>query len=196
VKLLFSSDKSTIANVITTMDKVDDLITTMIVSTQPSGCTKHIIHPSIRKVLGLAKVTMNKYYSATDTSNVYHIAMGMCFHQKLNTFLTRTYSVLYPSLKLQYFKSHKWDDAWITTAKNLVSEEYKTYLAAGHGVDDVEIAESDVVSFISGVISTAYSEDRRVCPPVLQTHWPQTGSAFSISISLSPRQRGTIWIST
>ncbi|KAJ7811786.1 hypothetical protein B0H14DRAFT_2313592, partial [Mycena olivaceomarginata] len=69
--LLFSSDKSTIANVITTMDKVDDLITTTIVSTQPSGRTKRV-------ALGLAKATMNKYYSATDKSNVYRIAMGMC----------------------------------------------------------------------------------------------------------------------
>jgi hypothetical protein len=105
------------------MDKIDDLITTTIVSTQPSGRTKHIVHPSIRKALGLAKATMNKYYSATDTSNVYRIVMGMCSHLNLTTFLTRTYLVLHPSLKLQYFKSRKWDDAWITTAKNLVSEE-------------------------------------------------------------------------
>ncbi|KAF8130494.1 hypothetical protein K438DRAFT_1493222, partial [Mycena galopus ATCC 62051] len=49
--------------------------------------------------LGLAKATMNKYYSATDMSNVYRIAM-----------------VLHPSLKLQYFKSRKWDETWITTA--------------------------------------------------------------------------------
>ncbi|KAJ7896332.1 hypothetical protein B0H14DRAFT_2315181, partial [Mycena olivaceomarginata] len=76
--LLFSSDKSTIANVVTTMDKIDDLITTTIVSTQPSSRTKRIVHPSIRKALGLAKATMNKYYSATDTSNVYRITMGMC----------------------------------------------------------------------------------------------------------------------
>jgi hypothetical protein len=139
---------------------------------------------------------MNKYYSATNTSNVYRIAMGMCFYQNFTIFLTRTYLVLHPSLKLQYFKSRKWDDTWITTAKNLVSEEYEMYLAAGHGADDIEIAESDAVSLISGVISTAYSEYRRVCPPVLQTHWPQTGSAFLILISLSPRRRGTIWIST
>ncbi|KAJ7831096.1 hypothetical protein B0H13DRAFT_1582379, partial [Mycena leptocephala] len=51
--------------------------------------------------------TMNKYYSATDMSNVYRIAM-----------------VLHPSLKLEYFKSRKWADTWIATAKDLVSEEY------------------------------------------------------------------------
>ncbi|KAJ6563842.1 hypothetical protein B0H19DRAFT_846669, partial [Mycena capillaripes] len=74
--LLFSSDnRSTIASVITTMDKIDDLITTTIVSTQPSARTKRVVHSSIRKALGLAKRTMNKYYSATDMSNVYRIAM-------------------------------------------------------------------------------------------------------------------------
>ncbi|KAJ7504730.1 hypothetical protein B0H11DRAFT_1709474, partial [Mycena galericulata] len=78
--LLFSSDnRSTIANVITTMDKIDDLMTSTIVSIQPSARTKRVVHSSIGKALGLAKRTMNKYYSATDMSNVYRIAMGACF---------------------------------------------------------------------------------------------------------------------
>ncbi|KAJ7200117.1 hypothetical protein GGX14DRAFT_372475 [Mycena pura] len=76
--LLFSSDnRSTIANVITTMDKIDDLITTSIASAS-SARRARIVHSSIRKALGLAKKTMNKYYSATDASNVYRIAMGEC----------------------------------------------------------------------------------------------------------------------
>ncbi|KAF7358238.1 Dimer-Tnp-hAT domain-containing protein [Mycena venus] len=99
---------------------------TTIVSTQPSAHTKRVVHPSIRKALGLAKATMNKYYSATDMSNVYRIAM-----------------VLHPSLKLQYFKSRKWDETWITTAKNSVLEEYETYLATGCGVDEVEITDTE-----------------------------------------------------
>ncbi|KAJ6512710.1 hypothetical protein C8R45DRAFT_812338, partial [Mycena sanguinolenta] len=78
--VLFSSDnKSTIANVLTTMDKIDDIITTTVV---PPGANTarapRIVHPSIRKALHLAKATMNRYYSATDASNVYRIAMSMC----------------------------------------------------------------------------------------------------------------------
>ncbi|KAJ7355243.1 hypothetical protein DFH08DRAFT_690205, partial [Mycena albidolilacea] len=71
--LLFSSDeKSTIAHVITTMDKIDDILTNTIVSS--SVC--HPIHNSVRKALNLAKTTLNKYYSRMDTSKVYCIAMG------------------------------------------------------------------------------------------------------------------------
>ncbi|KAJ7349859.1 hypothetical protein DFH08DRAFT_696385, partial [Mycena albidolilacea] len=71
--LLFSSDeKSTIAHVITTMDKIDDILTSTIVSS--SACRP--IHNSVRKALNLTKTTLNKYYSRTDTSNVYRIAMG------------------------------------------------------------------------------------------------------------------------
>ncbi|KAJ7912179.1 hypothetical protein B0H13DRAFT_1875111 [Mycena leptocephala] len=104
----------------------------------PSARTKCIVHPSIKKVLGLANVTMNKSYSATDMSNVYRIAMG--------------------TLKMQCFKSHKWDETWITTAKNLVSEEYETYLAAGCGVDEVEIANSDTASMSSSTADASASD--------------------------------------
>ncbi|KAJ7321324.1 hypothetical protein DFH08DRAFT_970183 [Mycena albidolilacea] len=83
VTLLFSSDeKSTIAHVITTMDKIDNILTSTIVSSS-ARCP---IHNSVRKALNLAKTTLNKYYSRTNTSNVYRIAM-----------------VLHPSLKLKYF---------------------------------------------------------------------------------------------
>src|ERR1700753_435318 len=74
--LLFSADsKSTIANVITTMDKIDDLITTTVVPATARR-RQRVVHVSIREALALAKKTMNKYYSATDDSNVYRIAMG------------------------------------------------------------------------------------------------------------------------
>jgi hypothetical protein len=78
--LLFSLDnRGTIANVITTMDKINDLITSTIVSAQPSARAKCVLHSSIRKALGLAKKTTNKYYTATDMSSVYCITMGVCF---------------------------------------------------------------------------------------------------------------------
>ncbi|KAJ7190628.1 hypothetical protein GGX14DRAFT_304628, partial [Mycena pura] len=97
--ILFSADsKSTIANVITTMDKIDDLITTTVVPATARR-RQHIVHVSIREALALAKKTMNKYYSATDESNVYRIAM-----------------VLHPSLKLEYFKLRRWEQPWIQTA--------------------------------------------------------------------------------
>ncbi|KAF7371905.1 putative AC9 transposase [Mycena venus] len=68
---------------------------------------------------------MNKYYSATDMSNIYRIAM-----------------VLHPSLKLQYFKS----------------QEYETYLAAGRGVDEIEVADSDTARMSSSTADASASD--------------------------------------
>ena len=75
--MLFSSDsKSTIAHVITTMDKIDDLITSAIAPVRRD----RTLHKSIRDALKLAKDTMNRYYSMSDDSNIYRIATGAsCF---------------------------------------------------------------------------------------------------------------------
>ncbi|KAJ7605704.1 hypothetical protein DFH06DRAFT_1020047 [Mycena polygramma] len=119
--LLFSSDeKSTIANVITTMDKIDDLLTSTIVSS--SG--RRPIHKQVRKALNLAKTTLNKYYSRTDTSNVYRIAM-----------------VLHPSLKLEYFRLRKWEQAWIDLAEQLVKDEFDLSYNSPDADNDIEIVD-------------------------------------------------------
>ncbi|KAJ7231015.1 hypothetical protein C8J57DRAFT_1533994 [Mycena rebaudengoi] len=56
--ILFSADsKSTIAHVITTMDKIDHLVTTTIVPAR----RERVLHQSIRDALKLAKKTMNLY---------------------------------------------------------------------------------------------------------------------------------------
>ena len=55
----------------------------------------------------LACNKMNRYYSLTDSSNIYRIAM-----------------VLHPGMKLKYFCNQKWEEEWIEQAENLVREEY------------------------------------------------------------------------
>jgi hypothetical protein len=50
---------------------------------------------------------MDHYYSLTDSSNVYRIAM-----------------VLHPGMKLEYFCNQQWEDEWIDEAESLVREEY------------------------------------------------------------------------
>jgi hypothetical protein len=119
--LYFSSEKHcTITQVIPTMDKIDDIITATVVSSAPStgAPNKRIIHGSIRSALKLAKKVMNKYYSATDDSKVYRVAMGM-FCPDTPLFLT-THTVLHPNIKLEYFRSRRWEREWIDTAKSLV----------------------------------------------------------------------------
>jgi len=74
----------------------------------------------------LTRKKLNHYYSLTDLSAVYRIAMGKslilirfsytdCFH----------ILVLHPGLKLQYFKNHGWEDEWVETAETLTREKYE-----------------------------------------------------------------------
>jgi hypothetical protein len=124
------------------MDKIDHLVTTTIVPAR----RERVLHQSIRDALKLAKKTMNKYYSATDESNVYRIATSASTFHLINNSNLNSLSVLHPSLKLDYFKLRKWEQGWIDTAKELVETEYATYLAAGAGRDDdVQIVDADTV---------------------------------------------------
>ncbi|KAJ7060617.1 hypothetical protein C8F01DRAFT_987931, partial [Mycena amicta] len=75
--IFFSSDShSTISHVINSFDRIDDLITTTVA---PAGSKKRVLQAPIRRALTLAKATMNKYYSATDDSNIYRIATSVFF---------------------------------------------------------------------------------------------------------------------
>lgn len=64
-------------------------------------------HSAIKKAIELAQKKMNRYYSRTDESHIYRIAM-----------------VLHPGLKVQYFRKQKWLEEWIETAKALTREAY------------------------------------------------------------------------
>jgi hypothetical protein len=67
--LFFSQDAiATIAHVIPTMDRIDAMLSSS--STKP-------LSPSVKHALSFARKIMDKYYSKTDLSNVYRIAMGM-----------------------------------------------------------------------------------------------------------------------
>ncbi len=67
--LFFSQDNVvTIANVVPTMDRIDAMLNSS--ATTP-------LAPGVRHALTFARKLMDKYYSKTDLSNVYRIAMGM-----------------------------------------------------------------------------------------------------------------------
>ncbi|TFK60382.1 hypothetical protein BDN72DRAFT_779492 [Pluteus cervinus] len=57
--------------------------------------------------LDLGKKTLNRYYSLTDESVAYRIAM-----------------VLHPRHKLEYFRSAGWEDSWVDEAECLFRAEY------------------------------------------------------------------------
>jgi hypothetical protein len=67
--LFFSKDAvETIAHVIPTMDRIDAMLKESI--TEP-------IAPAVKHALKFARSIMDKYYSKTDLSDIYRIAMGM-----------------------------------------------------------------------------------------------------------------------
>ncbi|KAI0279785.1 hypothetical protein BC826DRAFT_869450, partial [Russula brevipes] len=97
--VFFSRDDiSTIAHVIPTMDRIDAML---------KDSALEPLCPSVKCTLSFARKHMDKYYSKTDLSNVYRIAM-----------------VLHPQLKLKYFQQHGWSKLWVNTAENIVREEF------------------------------------------------------------------------
>ncbi|KAJ6617747.1 hypothetical protein B0H10DRAFT_1796816, partial [Mycena sp. CBHHK59/15] len=132
--LYFSNENHcTIPQVLTTMDKVDDLIMATVTTSAVQGPgLKRALHPSIKSALKLAKATLNKYYSHTDSSNIYRIAMGNA-----------------PPQLLDYFRARKWEKAWIETAESLVREEFESNYANINSKNDdaATDVEIDAVSF-------------------------------------------------
>lgn len=65
--VFFSSNTASIAAIIPAMDKLD---------TNANAQTKEPYHPSILAAMKFARKKLNHYYSLTDLSAVYRIAMG------------------------------------------------------------------------------------------------------------------------
>jgi hypothetical protein len=108
-----------VANVIPIMDIINDTLTT--------AANDQNISPAIRTAAGLAKKTLNHYYSRTDESETYHIAMSMSFSFMLPLILTDFAQVLHPQYKLRYFKTAKWEEDWIDTAETIFHTQYELY---------------------------------------------------------------------
>ncbi|KAF7776844.1 hypothetical protein Agabi119p4_5237 [Agaricus bisporus var. burnettii] len=101
--LFFSqSENLNISAVIPSMDHFDEKLATIIVSPHYS--------PSIRSAIRFGKKTLNKYYSKTDHSNIYRVAM-----------------VLDPRYKLSYFKKLDWEPEWIAEAEEMVKKVFDGY---------------------------------------------------------------------
>ncbi|KAI0665687.1 hypothetical protein C8Q78DRAFT_956941, partial [Trametes maxima] len=90
--LYFSRDTPNLAMVIPAMDHIDNVLTD---ATRASSS----LSPPISAVLRLAKKTLNRYYTKTDLSATYRMAM-----------------MLHPSHKLQYFENTGWPARWLKMA--------------------------------------------------------------------------------
>ncbi|KIM60411.1 hypothetical protein SCLCIDRAFT_43263, partial [Scleroderma citrinum Foug A] len=106
--------------VILAMDHIDERLTTF------SFNTKYTM--AIRSAVRIGQKTLNHYYSLTDSSDVYRIAM-----------------VLHPRHKLSYFKTARWPAEWIMIAEELVQDEFEqSYMMETRMQDsDAEIIDND-----------------------------------------------------
>ncbi|KAG0705866.1 hypothetical protein DFH29DRAFT_799488 [Suillus ampliporus] len=84
--LFFSRSTPNLAMVIPAMDHIDHVFTSAIIKKEP-------LDPAIGAGLRLAKHTLNRYYSLTDASKAYRIAMGVwsvCFYTYIHSFYCST----------------------------------------------------------------------------------------------------------
>lgn len=68
------------------------------------------LHAVIHAAAARSRVVVLKYYSKTDASRMYRIAM-----------------ILHPRFKMSYFRSRGWEAEWITTAIDMVETEWKKH---------------------------------------------------------------------
>jgi hypothetical protein len=113
--LFFSRSTPSLATVIPAMDHIDETLTNNSLDTK--------FEPSIRAALAIAKKTLNRYYNATDQSEVYRVAMGKCLSD-LNTPFD-LFSVLHPHHKLKYFERAAWEPSWVRTAEEIVKTVFE-----------------------------------------------------------------------
>ena len=71
-------------------------------------------------------IMLSKYYSLTDETPIFRIAMSTVFVLPASfRFLTGLYNlVMHPAYKLSYFHKAEWPEAWIQEARRLVMHEW------------------------------------------------------------------------
>src|ERR1700722_19934437 len=97
-----------LATVIPAMDHIDRVLATNAIESR-SGL-------AVQAALSIGKKTSNHYYSKTDLSNIYRIAMGKYYHLFPYLFAKLSLPVLHPRHKLDYFKKANWQQDWINVA--------------------------------------------------------------------------------
>lgn len=102
--MFFSSNTPVVAAVIPAMDAIDEAFASGIIDKQPPS------NP-IRHALSIGKKTLNKYYSLTDNSDIYCMAMS-----KYNTFFISICILTIfspPSLPETHLLLQCWLDGWM-----------------------------------------------------------------------------------
>ena len=101
------------------MDHIDEHLAT--------AATNRIYPLAIKAAIAIGKKTLNRYYNQTNHSEIYRIAMGVCFYYCIYYF-SYVLLVLHPRHKLKYFKNAGWEDECIKKAEEIMCKEFdKSY---------------------------------------------------------------------
>ncbi|KAG2085570.1 uncharacterized protein F5147DRAFT_588943 [Suillus discolor] len=131
----FSRATPNLATVIPAMDHIDESLTT--------HSFDQNLNSAIHAALTMGKKTLDRYYSLTDSSQTYRIAM-----------------VLHPRHKLSYFKTAGWEAEWIQTASDLVRHEFDfAYADMPTGSADGESADGEHESQVPKVCLIWFNQD-------------------------------------
>jgi hypothetical protein len=144
------------------MDLIDEHLATLSLDVRQSA--------AIRASIGLAKKTLNRYYTKTDDSEVYRIAMSkFSCSLRVSVAWTSHLAVLHPRHKLSYFKRTNWEDAWIRTAEKIVRTEFdcsyatdgEVELVSTAGKSNVSVSRSD--NIFDGLAALAAPAENELC---------------------------------
>ena len=115
------------------MDHINDWLT--------EDALDDTLSPAISAALGLAKKTLNRYYSRMDDSEAYRIAMSKFIKVAENIKDLSVVTVLHPQYKLEYFKAANWEQEWIEIAENILRIEFSSNY---EGSVNLEVPDSPV----------------------------------------------------
>lgn len=82
----------------------------------------------IRAASQRGRLILDKYYSLTDDSIIYRIAMSTYLPFYCCAYLLMFHNtVLHPHYKIQYFRDKDWQEEWIAEAINITRSEWTTF---------------------------------------------------------------------
>jgi hypothetical protein len=129
--MFFSQSTLNLAKVIPAMDNIDCHLTTLALNS--------LYRPAIKASLTISKRLLNRYYTLTDHSEMYHIALSKFLCSLCLIAATSPCSpVLHPSHKLTYLHNAGWSKEWIAMAKEIIKTEFERAYIGFKKEDDGE----------------------------------------------------------
>jgi hypothetical protein len=123
--------------------------------------------PSVRAGALKGLAILNKYYSKTDDSIMYRIAMSMFLTKQHLLSNLISLLVLNPKYKLSYFRAKDWEEEWIDAALKVLRDQWMTYYKHSQrqsttiamAQDPLAVSKSVVPIFLLTLTATVLPQD-------------------------------------